>query len=44
MNFTVAPVVEGYGDVDAVRVLINYMAPELLVSQPVRHGRGLLVQ
>lgn len=44
MSFTVAPVVEGYGDVDAVRVLLQHLAPELTVGRPVRQGRGLLVK
>ena len=44
MSFMVAPVVEGYGDVDSVRVLLQRVAPELVVARPVRHGRGRLVQ
>ncbi len=44
MNFTIAPVVEGYGDVPAIRVLLSRMAPQLAIANPVRQGRGKLVQ
>jgi hypothetical protein len=44
LNSTLAPIVEGYGDVDAVRVLIQRLAPELIIARPVRQGRGKLVQ
>lgn len=43
MSFTVAPIVEGYGDVPAVRVLLANLAPELLVATPVRQPRNKLV-
>jgi hypothetical protein len=43
LSFTVAPIVEGYGDVDAIRVLIQRLAPELTVGRPVRQGKGKLV-
>lgn len=42
MSFVLAPIVEGYGDVDAVRVLVSLVAPELRVARPVRQGRGKL--
>ena len=44
LNYIVAPMVEGYGDVPAVRVLLNRMAHQLAVANPVRHGRGQLAQ
>jgi hypothetical protein len=44
LSYTIAPIVEGYGDVPAIRVLLNRMAPHLAVSNPVRQARGKLVQ
>jgi hypothetical protein len=44
LSFVIAPIVEGYGDVSAVRVLLNLIGPQFIVANPVRQGRGKLVQ
>lgn len=44
MSFILAPIVEGYGDVPAVRVLTQRIAPEWTIASPVRQARGKLVQ
>jgi hypothetical protein len=44
LSFTLAAIVEGYGDVDAVRVLVQRLAPEFIIARPVRQGRGKLVK
>jgi hypothetical protein len=43
VSYVIAPIVEGYGDVDAVPVLLRRMAPELHIARPVRQGRGKLI-
>jgi len=43
MSYVVAPIVEGHGDVAAVRVLIARLAPQLRVARPVRMPRQRLV-
>jgi hypothetical protein len=44
LSFTLAPIVEGHGDVAAVRVLIQRMSPALIVARPVRFPRNRLLQ
>ncbi|MCC7349574.1 MAG: hypothetical protein IT446_03315 [Phycisphaerales bacterium] len=43
MSFTVAPIVEGHGDVPAIRVLLNRMNPSFHVATPVRYPRSKLI-
>ncbi len=44
MTFTIAPIVEGYGDVAAVPVLLRRMVPELAIATPVRFARNQLTK
>lgn len=44
LSFTLAAIVEGYGDVPAIRVLVQRVAPEWAIASPVRQGRGKLTQ
>lgn len=44
MNFTIAPIVEGHGDVDAVPLLIRRISPSLIVKRPVRFPRNRLIE
>ena len=42
-DFVLAPIVEGHGDVAAVRVLLRQLQPQLRVATPVRQPRAKLV-
>ncbi|MBL8877896.1 MAG: DUF4276 family protein [Phycisphaerales bacterium] len=42
--FEIAPIVEGYGDVEAVPILIRNLAPELVVRRPVRFPKTKLLK
>ncbi|CAG0990832.1 hypothetical protein PHYC_02287 [Phycisphaerales bacterium] len=42
MNFTIAPIVEGHGDVAALPVLIRKLLPGAAVARPVRFPRSRL--
>lgn len=44
MSFIVAPIVEGYGDVEAVPLLIRRICPWLTVKKPVRIPRNRLIK
>jgi hypothetical protein len=41
---TIAPIVEGHGDVSSIRVLLGLMNPRILVAQPVRYSKQRLLQ
>lgn len=43
MSFTVAPIVEGHGDVEAVPCLIRLLRPDLRVARPVRFPKTKLI-
>lgn len=43
MTFTIAPIVEGHGDVAALPVLLRRIQPSLLVARPVRFPRSRLL-
>jgi hypothetical protein len=43
MSVLVAPIVEGYGDVDALPVLLRRMAPSIIVKRPIRIPRTKLL-
>jgi len=44
VTHTVAPIVEGHGDVAALRVLLGKIAPAIRVARPVRFPKSKLVK
>lgn len=44
MSYTIAPIVEGHGEVEAVRVLLRRIRADLDIARPVRFPRTRLVQ
>lgn len=43
MTFVIAPIVEGHGDVDAVRFLLQTLRPHYMIASPIRVPRSRLV-